>query len=326
MTITSLLILTMLHTIMFTKHLLYIFIFFCGSTLLAQNFEQVDKIALSYTKQFSSPEKLADQIAKDFETDIERVRAVYTWIAYYISYDIKESNHPTYSYSSEGERSWRELQYSKKLCKRVITRRRAVCQGYSYLFKAVCTALNIETTIVTGASKTLTKDIGKRYNSNHAWNIVTINNQKHLIDVTWASQRDKNNIKYVDDYYFMTSPQDFILKHYPNNYSHALLDRVVSKQEFLNAPLLHSYDSSKFKLIQPQEGILSKGSTIVFTLEVAQPVTWVQIEIGEKQFEIKNYTYLNKRLLFDFNIPKDIRARDILLYINGNPIVSYALK
>lgn len=294
--------------------------------LLAQNFEHVDKRALSYTKQFSSPEKLADQIAKDFKTDIERVRAAYTWIAYYITYDIEESNFPSYSYSTEDERLSRELQYSKKLSKRVISRRKAVCQGYSYLFKAVCTALNIETTIVTGASKTLTRDIGKRYNSNHAWNIITLNNQKYLIDVTWASQSDRSNIKYVNDYYFMTSPEDFILNHYPDDYSDALLSKVVSKQEFLNAPLLHDYDSSIVKLIKPQRGISSKGSSTIFTLDVAHPVTWVQIEMGKEYINIKDYTYQNKKLQFDFDIPKDTRAREITLFVNGVPIVSYALR
>lgn len=311
---------------MLPTHFLFLFFFLCSSVLFAQNFEQVDKRALSYTKQFSSPEKLADQIANDFKTDIERARAAYTWIAYFITYDIEESSFPSYSYSTEEERSWRELQYSKKLSKRVISRRRAVCQGYSYLFRAVCTALNIETTIVTGASKTLTRDIGKLYNSDHAWNIITLDNQKYLIDVTWASQKDHHNIKYVNDYYFMTPPEDFILNHYPDDYNDALLNKVVSKQAFLNAPLLHDYDSSIVKLIQPQKGISSKGGTTLFTLDVAHPVTWVQIEMGKEHINIKDYTYQNKKLQFDFDIPKETRAREITLYINGTPIVSYALQ
>lgn len=306
------------------KYFLYVILFFCSATITAQDYEEVDRIALSYTDTYSSPEKLAHQIAKDFKTDTERVRALYTWIGYYIDYDINENSFPIYSYSNEEERIINERKYAKRLSKRVITKRKAVCQGYSYLFKAVCDILNIHTTIVTGASKTLSRDIGKRYNSDHAWNIITINNKKYFIDVTWSSQRDDN--KYVDYYYFMTPPELFILNHYPDNYNNSLLEKKVSKQEFLENPIFYNYTPSKIALIHPSKGILSKGKTYPFQFKIKQPIDWVLVQIGRTPIEIKDYTSHSGVLQFNVNIPKNSRARDMLLFINGEAIVSYAIK
>lgn len=306
------------------KYFLYVILFFCSTVIIAQDFEKVDRIALSYTDTYSSPEKLAHQIAKDFKTDIERVRALYTWMGYYIDYDIKENNFPLYSYSNEEERIINERKYAKRLSKRVLTKRKAVCQGYSYLFKAICDILNIKSTIVTGGSKTLTRDIGKRYNSDHAWNIITINNQKHFIDVTWASQRD--DTKYVDYYYFMTPPELFILNHYPDNYDDSLLGGKISKKEFLENPIFYNYDPSKIELTSPSNGILSKGKTHPFQFKIEQSIDWILVKIGRKSYEIKDYTSHSGVLRFNVDIPKSSKAREVLLFINGAPIVSYAIK
>ncbi len=308
------------------KRYFFYFLFLCLShALLAQNLERVDALVLSYTKQFSSPKQLADQISKDFETDIERVRAAYTWIAYHVQYDIQEGNFPSYSYVSEEDRIVKEQKYAAKLSKRVITKKKAVCEGYSYLFKTVCESLQIKTTVVTGASKTLSRDIGRRYNSDHAWNIVTIDNQKYFIDVTWAStlNMSKADINY---YYFMTSPELFILDHYPDIYSNSLLDTKISKKEFLENPLLYDYTPTKVKLIYPFEGVLIKNKKHAFKFDVTEPVTWIQAKMGKESINIKTYTHQNSALEFDLGIPGYSKARDVIIFINGIPIVTYAIK
>ena len=83
------------------------------------------------------------------------------------------------------------------------------------LAAAAVSPLNIKSKIITGNAKTLVKDIGKRYHSNHAWNIVIIENKAYLIDATWGAGTYNTHFeKKVNYFYFLTDPSLFIKKHY----------------------------------------------------------------------------------------------------------------
>ena len=53
----------------------------------AQKYNAVDKVVLKYPKSFSSTEKLAERIEKDFTSDYDKARAIYSWIAFNVKYD-----------------------------------------------------------------------------------------------------------------------------------------------------------------------------------------------------------------------------------------------
>ena len=59
-----------------------------SSFLQAQNFKAVDEKVRTYPKNIVSSEQLAAQIEHDFSTDIDKVRAIYTWLATNITYDL----------------------------------------------------------------------------------------------------------------------------------------------------------------------------------------------------------------------------------------------
>ena len=309
------------------KHIFCVILYTLFSfSSFSQNFKAVDSIALSYKSNYGSPKKLANQIKQDFKTDLDRVRAIYTWMANNISYDIQESSFPSYSYSDEEDRIQKEQEYAVRLSKRVITKKKAVCEGYSMLFRSLCDQLNIPVSVVTGASKTRTRDIGRRYNSDHAWNIVTIDNQKYLIDVTWGAKSEQPQKEAIDYSYFMTPPELFILNHYPDEYSNSLLDTKISKRVFSEKPIFYNYYPSRVTLIQPSKGTFFKGNKYTFKLKTTESIKWVSIKMGKESRSIKEFNHENGLLSFDVGVPNYANAKDVIIYVNGTPLLAYKIK
>ena len=137
-----------------------------------------------------------------------------------------------------------------------MTRRKAVCEGYSNLFDALCKEVNIPSEVVKGYAKGLGYRRGDRfYYQNHAWNTVYFDSSWHLIDATWGSgcvertpQRWKkvlskfffisiiNNkhtfIKHPSYRYFDTEPDEFVKSHLPLHPMWQLKSCPVSYQSF----------------------------------------------------------------------------------------------
>ena len=66
-----------------------ILIFISFQTAFAQNFSVVDAKVLQYPSRYNTPEQLAFQITKDFTKDLDKVRALYTWLTHNIHYDLQ---------------------------------------------------------------------------------------------------------------------------------------------------------------------------------------------------------------------------------------------
>ncbi len=299
--------------------------------IFSQDFTYVDKTVADYPKHFDTPQRLAEQINSDFSTDIDKVRALYTWITHHVDYDIKEKGKFSHSYDTYKDKIKRNELYRRALSIRVVAQGKAVCEGYSILFNETCHALHIKSKVVSGASKTDIKDIGKRYKNNHTWNIVEIDNKKYLIDTTWGagsySTTDKF-IRHVDYYYFMTDPQQFIKKHYPKDYKDSLLDYLIDKDSFSKAAFTYENYSDNFELIKPNNGYLLRNTSNPIRIKTSH-------DIKEFYFflKIKNE---NKKILvtqlkqsedeYSFNI--DLvgrRARSITLYADDHPIFGFKL-
>ncbi|MGS2727947.1 transglutaminase domain-containing protein [Psychroserpens sp. BH13MA-6] len=308
------------------KRTLVILLFIFFSTLgWSQNYKKVDSIVLTYPTKFSSVTKLADRISSDFSTDFDKVRAVYTWIINNVAYDLSESGIYSYEYSNKKEFEKRKAKFEKKLSSRVISKGRAVCEGYSTLFTAICDNLNIKSKIVSGNAKTIVRDIGKRYHSNHAWNIVLIENKSYLIDVTWgAGTYNKHFEKKANYFYFLTDPNLFIKKHYPDYYENALLDTKVEKEDFLNSPLLYNYD---FKLINPSNGIIKKSEvgTLKFTFSYDKNVSSISYDLDKTNYQVTEFKN-NEDLEFEIDLSGLNRERELVIYIDYKAIVAFKLE
>jgi len=187
----------------------------------SQDFKKVDSIVESFKFDKSlALDKLTEKVTKPFTKDIDKTRAIFYWIADNIEYDYKNFKDKTVS----SEQVKPEIVYHKRL---------AVCEGYSNLFKYMLDYCDIESEVISGYARNDLESIFVN-ESNHAWNSVKLNNKWYLFDVTWA--RDTLNKK-VDDFYFQTDPETFILNHYPLDYEWSLLKTKYSLEDYMKFPI-----------------------------------------------------------------------------------------
>jgi Transglutaminase-like superfamily len=204
---------------------IFVFLFLAISVLaFTQNFEKVDQNAINAPSGVqNNVEKLTNYLIKPADTDVEKVRAFYVWIANNIAYDVKlffSSVIPTEEITAND----------------VLKSRKSVCQGYSELFLSMCEIAEIPCFIVSGYSKGYGWNPDREFvSSDHAWNAVKIDGKWKLIDATWGSGylNEKNKFeKSFKEEFFLTPADVFIYDHLPSNPMWQLLDCPISIEEF----------------------------------------------------------------------------------------------
>ena len=219
----------------------FIFIFFTGiHFLLAQNidYSKIDSHAKSaHRSDCRTVNGLSNYLIKPADNDFEKVRGFYVWITENITYDTKTFFNPNRN--------------KKVTATEVLTKRKAVCEGYSTLFKALCDNAHIKCYLIQGYSKGYGFNRQKKFKStDHTWNIVFINNKWYLIDATWGSGYINNKRKFVrkfNNYFFLTNPKKFIYTHLPADPMWQLLDCPVSINDFRKDSLFIADKISKTK-------------------------------------------------------------------------------
>lgn len=250
----------------------------------AQNFEAVDQKVRLYPKKFASAERLAEHIHKDFSKDSEKVRAVYTWLATNISYDLerfyKGDTRINFTYTDQADYQRKLAAVNMHSVQETLRTNKAVCEGYARTFKAVSELLGVPCLFIGGYSKTGIADIGKNpAQEDHAWNAVRIDNKWHLIDATWGAGNAYNKkwVSKFEDYYFFTDPNQFALTHLPGDAELLFTDKKISKKTFYNTPVYASaFSKSNLRLISPLKGQLTAktNDSIQFKLaKIPQNVT-----------------------------------------------------
>ncbi len=165
---------------------------------------------------------LAKSITADASTDSEKVYAIYRWIASNIAYDNR---------LHISEDLQREIYVSEKsVVESVLKRRMALCGGFAFLFRDLCEKVNISAEVVHGYTKDFSGRIHDYKNPNHTWNVVKLNGQWRLLDITWAIGH--GNKGKPDDFWYLSRPKDFIYSHYPENPKWTLLKKDISFSDF----------------------------------------------------------------------------------------------
>jgi len=112
---------------------------------------------------------LGDHLASIAPTPLELVRAIFTWIAKHISYDVALYRHGELMYRESG--------------KEVLERRKAVCEGYASLFYELCNHVGIECWKVGGVATGSSFDAALEASDlDHAWNCVELEGAHFLVD------------------------------------------------------------------------------------------------------------------------------------------------
>ena len=245
-------------------------------------FEEVDSFAatIKYKKSLSV---LTKQLTDPYPGQLLKARAIFKWITENIQYDYKYYNRyyykgkepKTYKCKDDGNCEAKRIVWETNYINRVFKRKKAVCEGYSMLFKKMCDIAGLRSEIVTGYVRTDYNQVGTPGVLNHAWNAVWIDSAYYLLDATWAaggcSKDDKGKLlpfrRGYDDYYWLTPASDFVRNHFPENSRWVLLTNY-SKETFSANPYYAQGEISKIKLLMPGSGIINvrKGDTIHFKI------------------------------------------------------------
>jgi hypothetical protein len=297
------------------------------------------------------PAALAYTLTKDYSTDREKLRSIFSWIAEHIAYRVKKNRNGANSLTTfAGQPLFTDTGQCKSandfVAETVLQNQSAVCDGYARLFTTICGYAGLRSAVITGYAK---GDLSRQlpFHSNHTWNAVYIDSRWQLLDLTWASgytnYRGDEFIKRYDESYFLTAPEDFIHDHFPDDLRWTLLDKPPQLREFNNAPYKNrSFGKYSIRAYAPATGIVegALGDTISFVLETGNregdsKMAADTIAVFDSSLQKINaaiaflepvYTNDKKgRLLYSFCVQSDAVQWIQLLY-NHDMILRYRLR
>jgi hypothetical protein len=249
--------------------------------LLVATFSMAQKVSFSQidwqAQNIDAPtvDSLAKLLTSNYNTDLEKVRSIYTWVATHIYYNTGIFTHKPSSlrYKPDPDDTstvWKSA--DEMLAQRVLKRKVAVCDGYASLFKTLCDYSGIKAECVLG----YVRGGGgmTRFRTNHTWNAVYVDSSWHLIDATWGAgycDYQDNFVQRFDDYYFFPAPGDFIKDHFPEDSKWTLLDNPPVIQEFKRSPLkAKAFVKYGIAAFTPSNGLIKAlpGDTIRIELDL----------------------------------------------------------
>jgi hypothetical protein len=193
----------------FFKPYLILAILFCLLT--------VESIA---QKQANTVDEIISSLSlRSYTAPSEQARIIFKWITSNISYDTQKE----YTISSSRDNYI-------DLSERVAKERKAVCLGYSALFKKLCDKLNIPAFVAKG--KVFIP--GENELSNHAWVVFKTEDGWQLADPTWGSGHvSGHHFTFKQNWkFFGTPPEEFVKTHFPFEPAFQLLTHPYTFQMF----------------------------------------------------------------------------------------------
>lgn len=204
------------------------FSFFCSFDLFGQeaDYSSIDRFAKNAPPGVSRLYKpLTHYLTDRYSTDDEKVRSISVWIVNNIKYDTKVI---------------RTDNRKKQSPNKILSRRKAICQGYCDLFEAMCLEAGVDARTVVGYDK------GGNYEStdifvrdDHCWSTVNVDGGWQLMDLTWASgyvvprqqvfrrllyfflnvpfKQKYRFVKKVNYNYYFVQPDTFAIDHLPTH-------------------------------------------------------------------------------------------------------------
>jgi hypothetical protein len=257
------------------------------------------------------PEQLIAYFLEVANTDLEKCRAVYTWMAYNIKYDDVAYNNNSSSFMDALE---------------VLKEQKAVCAGYSELFTYLCSRLNLEVKSVFGWSKGYGYKQEEMLNmksipdSDHAWNLVKIDGEWRCFDATWGSGSAKTtpnglmkSVYEFTDKWFNGSPEEFVFSHYPESQEDLHLERPISLKSFFKLPEVN-IGAFNLRLLDARETLTLCTTSTVNSFPKVYPLsTFVKVLDAPKSGVLK----AGETYYFEFYIP---RASNVYSY-NGDDMI-----
>jgi hypothetical protein len=289
-----------------------------------QNFAKADAHALKVGKLDSTNMgTIATLLTKPFAEKIDKARAIYTWIANNITYDVKAAS---------------KEQTDKNTTAEVLLYRKAVGIGFATLFQDMCSSAGIRCLTADGHIKRNTEEIGdNELEKNHSWAVVQLGlspDTWHYVDVALASgsvdEEMKVFTKKFSSNYFFADKAIFNWQHFPDNPAWKLDVGPKNKKEFLALPIIRAaaYDWQLKKFtpeLATQKTKLSTPVNFSFVFGKADAVTKVTIQYGNgKRKKIKNALYNQSGNTLTFSYKFDVEDNyPVTISINDAELITY---
>jgi transglutaminase-like putative cysteine protease len=197
-------------------------------SIMLGDFQKIDEWALNVpVSSATSIKDLVTYLLGPCQTDMEKARVIYRWITANITYD-----------EATGERIDAGIFTGNpdQNAEAVFSRRNAVCEGYSRLFKQMSDYAGLHVAYITGWGKVDYAYLSSAYyKKNHAWNAVQIDGTWHLLDSTWGAG-DVDS--FVMDFWFLTPPEQFVFTHCPDDAKWQLLENPYPASAIAQHPVV----------------------------------------------------------------------------------------
>ena len=310
------------------RKLLMILIFVAlQSSIFAQDYERIDATILLYPTSFDSAEGLSKFITRDFHSEEEKLRGIYSWIIQNIAYDPDEYKQFNYTFKDYNERNQKEEKTRAKIIKRTLKKGIAVCEGYAMLFEKLCQLQGISNYLVRGDIKTNFDDIGRPFKNSHMWNVAVIDGSPFLFDPTWGAGKYQGKfVKEPSYFFYKTDPNLFFKTHYPSMFEDALIDTVITREVFSTMPLIISEKLEMGDIESPLNGIImgdnyfDEIAFVVNTIDVNE----VGYSYGDEITPIEKIEIIDGRL--HFSIPLESKKETLLIYFDARPALGYRIE
>lgn len=192
---------------------------------------------------------LTHKLTANLATDVEKFRAIYTWVCTniendYGSYLKTRSKRKKLANDRDAFLEWNNS-FTPKVFQKLVTEKKTACTGYAYLIQELARLADLNCKIVAGYGRTATLLLNKKSIPNHSWNAVELNNKWYLCDATWSAGRiliEDEGPNFESDYhdgYFLADPELFIKNHYPLEISSSLLSEPPSFEDFIEGPVVY---------------------------------------------------------------------------------------
>ncbi|KAJ1743781.1 hypothetical protein LPJ68_000587 [Coemansia sp. RSA 1086] len=179
-------------------------------------------------------------VGRPFNRPIERVRAVFIWIANNVQYDTSTAA-TTEEFEQQEEPAM------------VLQRRRSRGPGFAYLFDAMMDALGIEAHTVRGyLRQPLDTCRGAVLPAaNHVWNAVCLDGEYRIVDTACAARSHPLNAESsTDTWFFLAPPREAIFTHFPLDAQQQFVDPVVPLPAFWLLPYVRpAFFTCRIKLL-----------------------------------------------------------------------------
>ncbi len=224
--------------------------------------------------------EVASFLTEGIDDPGERARILHDWEALTISYDFQ---------------AFFSNQIPDQSAQSVLRSKKAVCAGYSNLYRALCREAGVPCSVIEGYGKgygrgdpftPMTLD-----RPNHDWNAVRLKDTWLLVDVTWDSGYIEPGVtgfkrRFSTDY-FLSDPSVFVYDHLPSMQGWQLLAKPLSPQAFVDLPFLEPGYFSVFE----RPPAVPRKMDVAGTTDIRFPAP-----VGDTDLLVALYTYNPKAI------------------------------